>query len=67
MFIKVHSRFFFFLNEFVNKCKSRKLTIVISPFGFFLGGSVGSLFAHVDGFVSNTSNVFCQKSDLEFP
>ena len=58
MFIKVHSRFFFFLNEFVNKCRSRKLTIVISPFGFFLGGLAGSLFAHVDGFVSNTSNVF---------
>ena len=53
MFIKVHSRYFF-LNEFVNKCRSRKLTIVISPFGFFLGGSARLLFAHVDGFVSNT-------------
>ena len=57
MFIKVHSRYFF-LNEFVNKCRSRKLTIVISPFGFFLGGSARLLFAHVDGFVSNTLNVF---------
>ena len=57
MFIKVHSRYFF-LNEFVNKCRSRKLTIVVSPFGFFFGGLAGSLFAHMDGFVSNTSNVF---------
>ena len=62
MFIKVHSRFFFFfLNEFANKCRSRKLIVVISPFGFFLGGSAGSLFAPVDGFVSNTSNVFLSK------
>ena len=55
MFIKLYCRFFFFLNEFANKYSSRKLTVVVSA--LFVGGSLRSLFARGDGFVSITSNV----------